>query len=211
MSFTPSDFRTAMARFATGVTVVTTTLDHAFFGLTVNAFCSVSLNPPLILVSLDLGSQTYAALRRSSVFAVNVLTQEQEPLALRFARKDLSSKTFGDITIRVGETTGVPMFADALARIECRVSNEYPGGDHALVLGEVVSVDFRDDHLANQPLLYYRSAFWVNPQERVASKLPPSTGKLAAPQREEGKRAEVSAKFPALELVPLSFVFSFEM
>src|SRR5215469_5655910 len=112
MPLTPSDFRTTMARFATGVTVVTTTLDHAYFGLTVNAFCSVSLSPPLILVSLDLRSQTYASLRQSGVFAVNVLTREQEPLALRFARKDLSGKTFDDIAIRVGETTGVPFFAE---------------------------------------------------------------------------------------------------
>jgi flavin reductase (DIM6/NTAB) family NADH-FMN oxidoreductase RutF len=211
MSFIPSDFRTTMARFATGVTIVTTALDNAYFGLTVNAFCSVSLNPPLILVSLDLGSQTYASIRQSGVFAVNVLTQEQEPLALRFARKDLSSKTFDDIAIRVGVTTGVPLFAAALARIECRVAHEYPGGDHALMLGEVVSVDYRDDQLANEPLLYYRSTFWVNPQERSVSQLPASTGKAASAQREERNEAEVPAKFPAIELVPLPFVFSFEI
>ena len=211
MSFIPSDFRAAMARFATGVTIVTTALDNAYFGLTVNAFCSVSLNPPLILVSLDLGSQTYASIRQSGVFAVNVLTQEQEPLALRFARKDLASKTFDDIAIRTGETTGVPLFAEALARIECRVAHEYPGGDHALMLGEVVSVDYRADHLANEPLLYYRSTFWVNPQERAASKLPASTGKPASGRREERNGAEVPARLPAIELVPLPFVFSFEV
>jgi flavin reductase (DIM6/NTAB) family NADH-FMN oxidoreductase RutF len=210
MSFTPSDFRTTMARFATGVTVVTTTLDSAYFGLTVNAFCSVSLNPPLILVSLDLGSQTYASIRQSGVFAVNVLTQQQEPLALRFARKDLASKRFNDIAIRVGETTGVPLFAEALARIECRVSHEYPGGDHALMLGEVVSVDFRDDALANEPLLYYRSAFWVNPQEQAASQLPVSTVQPAAKQKEEGKGEEVPANHP-MEIFPLPFVFAFDM
>ncbi|HEX6478937.1 MAG TPA: flavin reductase family protein [Ktedonobacteraceae bacterium] len=211
MSFTPSDFRTTMARFATGVTVVTTTLDSTYFGLTVNAFCSVSLNPPLILVSLDLRSQTYTSIRQSGVFAVNVLTQEQEPLALRFARKDLASKTFDDIAIRVGETTGVPLFADALARIECRVSNEYPGGDHALMLGEVVSVDYGDDHLANEPLLYYRSTFWVNnPQEYAASKLPVSSGKSAAVQKEERNGEEVPAN-SLIEIFPLPFVFAFDI
>ena len=211
MSFTPSDFRTTMARFATGVTVVTTTLDHTYFGLTVNAFCSVSLNPPLILVSLDLGSQTYASIRRSGVFAVNMLAQEQEPLALRFARKDLSSKTFDDIAIRAGEATGVPLFAEALACIECRVAHEYPGGDHALMLGEVVNVACSSDRLANEPLLYYRSAFWVNPQELAASKLPTPSGKPASGQREERNGAEVPARLPAIELVPLPFVFSFEV
>jgi flavin reductase (DIM6/NTAB) family NADH-FMN oxidoreductase RutF len=211
MSITPSDFRTTMARFATGVTIVTTRLDNAYFGLTVNAFCSISLNPPLILVSLDLLSQTYASIRQSGVFAVNVLTQEQEPLALRFARKDLSSKTFDDIAIRASETTGVPLFTEALAYIECRVANEYPGGDHALVLGEVVSVDYSDNRLANEPLLYYRSTFWVNPQERAVSKPPTSTGKPASAQREERNGAEVPAKLPAIELVPLPFIFSFEV
>ena len=208
MSFTPSDFRTTMARFATGVTVVTTTLDHAYFGLTVNAFCSISLTPPLILVSLDLRSQTYASIRQSGVFAVNVLTQEQEPLALRFARKDLSGKTFDDIALRVGETTGVPLFAEALARIECRVSNEYPGGDHALMLGEVVSVDYRDDSLANEPLLYYRSTFWVNPQDYAVSQLPVSNGKPAG-HKEERKEGEVPAN-SFIEIFPLPFVFSFD-
>jgi len=210
MSITPSDFRTTMARFATGVTVVTTNLDHTYFGLTVNAFCSISLNPPLVLVSLDLGSQTYASIRRSGVFAVNVLTQEQEPLALRFARKDLSSKTFDDIAIRVGETTGVPLFAEALARIECRMAHEYTGGDHALMLGEVVSVDYGDDSLVNEPLLYYRSTFWVhNPQEYAAGQLAGSTGKGAAVQIEERTAGEVPAN-SLIEIFPLPFVFSFD-
>ncbi len=210
MPFTPSDFRTTMARFATGVTIVTTTLDHTYFGLTVNAFCSVSLNPPLILVSLDLGSQTYGSIRQSGVFAVNVLTQEQEPLALRFARKDLSSKTFDDIALRTGETTGVPLFAEALARIECRVAHEYPGGDHALVLGEVVSVDYHDDLLVNEPLVYYRSTFWVkNPDEYAAKEPSVSTGKAAAVQKEESQGEEVPAN-SLIEIFPLPFVFSFD-
>jgi flavin reductase (DIM6/NTAB) family NADH-FMN oxidoreductase RutF len=195
-----------MARFATGVTVVTTVIDQAYFGLTVNAFCSISLTPPLILVSLDLKSQTYASIRESGVFAVNVLAQEQEPLALRFARKDLSSKTFDDIAIRVGEETGVPLFADALARIECRVSTEYSAGDHTLVLGEVLSVDYGDDHLAQEPLLYYRSAFWVNPQERAAAAFPNGAGNAAA--QTEDERSADGAASQSIELFPLPFVFS---
>lgn len=209
MSLTPSDFRTTMAHFATGVTVVTTTLDHTSFGLTVNAFCSVSLSPPLILVSLDLGSQTYAAIRQSGVFAVNILTQEQEALAVRFARKDVASKTFDDLAIRVGETTGVPLFTDALASIECRVAHEYPGGDHTLVLGEVVSVAYCDEYLANAPLLYYRSTFRVHPpQELGATTLPTTTGKPAG-QHEAREVANSAAHLPA-ELFPLPFLFSLE-
>jgi flavin reductase (DIM6/NTAB) family NADH-FMN oxidoreductase RutF len=158
MLVTPSDFRATMARFASGVTVVTTTLDQSYFGLTVSAFCSVSLTPPLILVSLDLTSQTFPIIRQSGVFAVNILAQEQEPLALRFASKDQQRKTFADIPLRVGET-GAPLFAESLARIECRLAGMYPGGDHALMLGEVVHVDASAASLAKAPLLYYRSSF----------------------------------------------------
>lgn len=170
MSFALSDFRATMARFATGVTVVTTVLDHIYFGLTVNAFCSVSLNPCLVLVSLDLTSQTYAVIRQSGVFAVNVLAQEQQHLAKRFACKDLKSKTFDDIPLRVGET-GVPLFGDAIAWVECRIAHEYPGGDHALLLGEVASVEYSNDSVAREPLLYYRSSFRAIQQEYTLSSL----------------------------------------
>jgi flavin reductase (DIM6/NTAB) family NADH-FMN oxidoreductase RutF len=153
-----------MARFASGVTVVTTALDQNFFGLTVSAFCSVSLTPPLILVSLDLTSQTFPIIRQSGVFAVNILSVEQERLALRFASKDLQVKTFADIPLRVG-ATGTPLFEDSLARIECRLHGMYPAGDHALMLGEVVQVDVSADRLAKAPLLYYRSSFLLFQQE----------------------------------------------
>jgi len=171
MSFASSDFRATMARFATGVTVVTTALDQTYFGLTVNAFCSVSLNPCLVLVCLDLTSQTYAVIRQSGVFAVNVLAQEQQHLARRFACKDLKSKTFDDIPLRVGETA-VPLFSGAIAWVECRVAQEYPGGDHALLLGEVLSVAYSDDSDAREPLLYYCSSFLAIPQGYTLNSLP---------------------------------------
>jgi flavin reductase (DIM6/NTAB) family NADH-FMN oxidoreductase RutF len=164
MPVTPFDFRATMARFASGVTVVTTTLDQTYYGLTVSAFCSVSLTPPLVLVSLDLTSQTFPIIRQSGVFAVNVLTQDQEALALRFASKDLQRKTFEDIPLRIGEA-GAPLFSESLARIECRLAGVYPAGDHALMLGEVVHVDVGMDNQAKAPLLYYRSSFLMFHQE----------------------------------------------
>ena len=164
MVVTPSDFRAAMARFASGVTVVTTTLDQSCFGLTVSAFCSVSLTPPLVMVSLDLTSQTFPLIQESQVFAVNILSQEQEHLALRFASKDLRVKTFADIPLQVGQT-GAPLFTGSLARIECRLTGIYPAGDHALMLGEVVHIDVSAESLAKAPLLYYRSSFLMFQQE----------------------------------------------
>jgi len=164
MLVTPSDFRATMARFASGVTVVTTTLDQTYFGLTVSAFCSVSLTPPLVLVSLDFTSQTFPIIRQSGVFAVNVLAQDQEALALRFASKDLQRKTFADIPLRAGET-GAPLFEESLACIECRLVAMYPAGDHALMLGEVVHLDASADRVSKAPLLYYRSSFLLFQQE----------------------------------------------
>jgi flavin reductase (DIM6/NTAB) family NADH-FMN oxidoreductase RutF len=158
MAFDSFDFRAAMARFTTGVTVVTTTLDYRCFGLTVNAFCSVSLNPALILVSLDLRSRTYQKIHQSGVFAVNILTQEQQHLASRFASRDPQSKVFDDVPFWIGET-GAPLFTEALAWVECRITNEYPSGDHILVLGEVLNLECRDEAAACEPLLYYRSSF----------------------------------------------------
>lgn len=147
------DFRRAMAQFATGVTVVTTRSAGRDYGLTVNAFCSVSLAPPLVLVSLDLRSQTWAALRQAGVFAVNILAAEQDELGRRFARKD--AKSFADIPLQRG-ATGAPLFTEALAAIECRRAADYPGGDHQLVLGEVLGIAIRDEAA---PLLYFRAAF----------------------------------------------------
>ncbi len=129
---------------------------------------------------------------------------------MRFARKDLSSKTFDDIAIRTGSTTGVPLFAEALARIECRVAHEYPGGDHALMLGEVVSVDYHDDLLVNEPLLYYRSTFWVkDPHAYGEGQIPVSTRKVATVQNEERQGEAVPAN-SLIEIFPLPFVFSFD-
>src|SRR5438105_8585817 len=185
MSFEPPDFRATMGHFATGVTVVTTALDQTHFGRTVNAFCSVSLKPSLILVSLDLHSQTLPVIRQSGVFAVNVLAQEQQHLAMRFAVNDLQSKTFDDIPLRVGQT-GAPLFSEALAWIECRVVQEYPGGDHALVLGEVLHVASHGEH--HEPLLYYRSSFRAIQQEDMPGSQPVSTRTMASGRR-EGKKA----------------------
>lgn len=158
MTLAHADFRAAMARFATGVTVVTTISEGQPYGLTVSAFCSVSLDPPLVLVSLDQASRTCAMIRASGTFAVNVLAARQEPLAVRFARKDPRGKTFIDIPHHVS-TLHAPLFDEALARIECRVEAIYPGGDHLLLLGHVTTVERQDAIPASEPLLYYNTAF----------------------------------------------------
>lgn len=163
MSTSLPDFRPTLARFATGVTVVATVFEDRFYGLTVNAFCSVSLDPPLVLVSLENASQTLSVLRQSQVFSVNILTSQQQELSKRFARKEVEiHKSFDDIPLHRG-VTGVPLFDEALAYIECQVVAEYEGGDHTIFLGQVVHLHYRREDEPGrqelQPLLYFCSRY----------------------------------------------------
>ena len=155
---TEADYRRAMAHFTTGVTVVTTLQQGQPYGLTVSAFCSVSLVPLLTLVSLHRTSQTGAIIGQSEIYAVNILGAGQQPLVARFAGKGPRQKTFTDIPHHLG-ATGAPLFDEALARIECRVVATYPGGDHMLLLGRVVAIECDDITGASEPLLMYRTAF----------------------------------------------------
>lgn len=170
MSFTIPEFRRTMSHFASGVTIVTTVYEGKFYGLTVSAFCSVSLHPTLVLISIEKTSQTYEILCKSHVYAVNVLTAQQQYLSERFARKDAGEgKNFADISLHIGET-GVPLFDEAMAYVECRVVAEYEGGDHTLFLGEVVNLHYNDeidvDGHESHPLLYFRSRYSTTQQEK---------------------------------------------
>jgi flavin reductase (DIM6/NTAB) family NADH-FMN oxidoreductase RutF len=130
-------FRQVMGHFATGVTVVTTSNKGEVSGLTVNAFCSVSLNPPLVLVCVDIHSGALAQIRESGTFAVNMLTEQQEDLSRCFATQ--SKERFEHFCYASYYTvaTGAPVLADILAFVDARVVAEYPGGDHSIFLGQV--------------------------------------------------------------------------
>jgi len=130
-------FRQVMGRFATGVTVVTASNEGTIGGLTVNAFCSVSLNPPLVLVCIDLSSTTLPLMRQSGAFAVNMLTNQQEHLSRCFALPSLERyEHFCHANYRT-VATGAPILDDVLAFIDARIVAEYPGGDHTIFLGQV--------------------------------------------------------------------------
>jgi flavin reductase (DIM6/NTAB) family NADH-FMN oxidoreductase RutF len=130
-------FRQVMGRFATGVTVVTTKSQGTLAGLTVNAFCSVSLNPPLVLICVDLVSATLPVIRESGIFAVNILTDKQEYLSRCFATSSAERyERFCSASYHVA-ATGAPIIDDTLAFIDARVVAEYPGGDHVIFLGQV--------------------------------------------------------------------------
>jgi flavin reductase (DIM6/NTAB) family NADH-FMN oxidoreductase RutF len=154
MTIDPAEFRRILGHWGTGVAVVTTRRgDGQPWGLTANAFASVSLEPPLVLVCVDLTSDTHGDLRTAGAFAVSVLAADQERLARRFADTQERGK-FQGVAWRE-EATGAPILEDAVAWVDCRVWAEYPAGDHTIFVGQVVAGDADD----RPPLLYYRGGY----------------------------------------------------
>ncbi len=140
-------FRKVMGHFATGVTIATTRGQAGVAGLTVNSFTSVSLNPLLVLICVDLQSQALPFFRESGVFAVNILTQEQEALSNCFATSSEERYThFCHATYGIA-ATGSPILDGAMAFIDARITAEYPGGDHAIFLGEVQAMGYGEERL----------------------------------------------------------------
>ena len=149
-SVDPGDFRAALGCFATGVTVVTAVGPRGeLIGITVNSFNSVSLDPPLILFSLNRRAYSLRSFLSTPAFAVNILRAGQEEISKRFARS-LADKWSG-IEHEVWDS-GCPILTDALASFECERRHTYHGGDHVIFVGEVLRL--RHDP-AGQPLLFH--------------------------------------------------------
>jgi len=154
MTIDPDTFRSVLGRFASGITVVTTLdADGHDVGMTVSAFCSVSLSPPMIQVCVDRAASLFAALEKSTQFGVNILAADQEALSRRFATAD-STRRFDGIGYERGES-GVVLLDDALAHLECRVVARHEAGDHTMFVGQVESAHARNA----RPLLYYRGGY----------------------------------------------------
>jgi len=153
VSIGQTEFRQALGHFASGVTVITTQVQGQLHGTTVSSFCSLSLQPPLILVGIDLGATIHDLITESKVFAVNILAEHAEGLSRHFARR--VPDKFSNVPYRLGQL-GVPLLDDALASLECRLVARYPGGDHAIFIGEVAATNLQAH---SQPLLYFRSKY----------------------------------------------------
>ena len=154
VSLDPAVFRSVLGRFATGVTVLTTRdADGTDHGMTASAFCSVSLEPPLVLTCIDRGATLYAMMHDvGRAFGVSILAEEQEALSRRFAGDD-------DRFLGVGFARGpggTALLDDAVSHLECTVDAVHEAGDHAIVVARVQHVAVRDDA---GPLLYYRSGY----------------------------------------------------
>ena len=145
--------RQCLSRFATGVTVVTCS-DAAGnpYGITANSFSSVSLDPPLVLWNIAKISNSLQAYLDAKEFAFHVLTADQEAIADHFAQTDHSR--FEGIEYSFSES-GVPLLPDVLARIDCRTANIFEGGDHHIIIGEIVNYVFED----GDPLLFFGSEY----------------------------------------------------
>ena len=154
MTIDPDFFRSVLGRFASGITVITALdADGRDVGMTVSAFCSVSLHPPLVQACVDRAASMFDALQHAERFGVNVLAAEQEALSRRFASVE-SSHRFDGLGYSRGES-GVVLLDDALAHIECSVVSRYEAGDHMMFVGEVERAMARDA----RPLLYYRGGY----------------------------------------------------
>lgn len=148
----PGVLRRTMGRFATGVAVVTTIVDDVAYGMTVNSLTSVSLHPPLLLVSLAGNARTTESVQEAGRFAISVVASRQEQIARRFAQQ--GEDHFAGLPLEYG-THEVPVVPDALAHLECATEREIPAGDHVLFLGSIVASCERE----GAPLAFYSGQF----------------------------------------------------
>ena len=153
MAADPQELRRVMGHFATGVTVITTKdADGNPNGLTANAFMSLSLNPPLVLISVDKGATCYACFELQNGFTVNFLSEDQEEISRRFATKGAAK--FAGLKWHPG-SNGAAIIDGAMGHIECKISQCHDGGDHTIVVGEIVNVSANGD----RPLLFFKGKY----------------------------------------------------
>jgi flavin reductase (DIM6/NTAB) family NADH-FMN oxidoreductase RutF len=157
MSLNSSDFRKAMGCFATGVTIITVDLEGVVHGMTANAFASVSLDPPLVLVCVDRKASTHAHLHAKKRFGINVLGEDQRAISAYYARAERDHEhAETDAGARFDRTRhGTPMLHGALAFLECRLHTAQVAGDHTIFIAEVEDVLVRE----GEPLLFFRGKY----------------------------------------------------
>src|SRR5271166_518148 len=154
---TPDEFRAALGRFATGVTVITVeTAAGEVHGMTASAFCSVSLRPPLVLVCIDHLAETYLHVRERGRFGVSILREDQDALSEFFADPERNPGAARRLDIRYNHMkSGTPVVADTLANLDCVVVQSHAAGDHTIFVGEVKEVSVAE----GSPLLYFRGRY----------------------------------------------------
>jgi len=148
------EFRAALGRFASGVTIITTfdEKENRPLGITVSAFSSVSISPMLVLICVDKGAYVHDYIKSFGAFAVNILAEGQEKLSNLFASREVEK--FKDVPYSISEMN-LPLLDEMLVNMECKIVSEHEGGDHTIFVGELMSVKTSD---AN-PLLYFHGGY----------------------------------------------------
>ncbi|NRB39290.1 MAG: flavin reductase family protein [Pseudomonadales bacterium] len=155
MSLDPREFRNALGRFATGVCVITTNPEGVTpFGMTVNSFASVSLDPALILWSIQKDSDCFETFKTADKFAVNILADDQQDISNLYAKKGEHDLTEG--TFRQG-SSGVVVLKEAMSSFECTIDARHDGGDHVIIVGRVQEMT---NHPAERnPLVFFSGKY----------------------------------------------------
>lgn len=153
----PEDFKGALGSWASGVTVVTTRLEDMVYGITVSSFSSLSMDPRLVLVSLNDANHLPHMVKKSRRFGVSILAEGQEDVSAYFSKSGRNpTESFEDpVHVFAGET-GSPLISGALAHIDCELEEAFPGGDHTIAVGKVVAANFDP---SRSPLMYFRRAY----------------------------------------------------
>jgi len=156
MPVSTESFRQILGSFATGVTIVTMKNHEGVHGLTVSAFTSVSLEPPLILICIKKDGSTHTYVAGTDAFVVNILSADQKDLAQRFANSDLDShERFENLSYRLSHDS-IPILDDSLGYLECHIVSQFEGGDHTIFLAQVENAEI-DEH--KSPLVFYKSTY----------------------------------------------------
>ncbi len=152
MAFDADQFKKTMSQFASGVTVVTANHEGILYGITVSAFSSLSLDPPLVLICIGKKVKSHDGIAQAGHFAVNILGEGQEEISNHFASR--VEDKFEGIETTSG-SLGDPLIAGSAATMECRMHAQLDGGDHTIFVGEVVESAVTEDW----PLLYFRGGY----------------------------------------------------
>ena len=154
MAVSLEEFKAAMTRRASAVSIVTSRAGDLVHGMTVSDFAGVSLDPPLVLVCADKTSITTGVIERGRCFAINILSSQQEALSNRFASKKDEYRRFEGLAVQPG-ITGAPLVPDAVASLDCELVATHDAGDHVIYVGRVVKTVVRE----LEPLVHYYGAY----------------------------------------------------
>jgi flavin reductase (DIM6/NTAB) family NADH-FMN oxidoreductase RutF len=154
MAISPDEFRSCMASWPSGVTIVTTRSGEQIHGMTVSDFSGTSLDPPLVTICCNRDSTTTGLIAESGCFAVNVLAAGQQDLSNRFASKKLESKRFEGLECGKAKT-GAPLIPGALTHIDCTLEATFEAGDHVIYLGRIEYVNIEEC----EPLVYWKGGY----------------------------------------------------